>query len=44
MQPSHPDEHPLPLDMAHLIELRDAVDAMPEPALEVHDDFIVYPL
>lgn len=44
MQPAHPNEHPLQLDMAHLLELRAAVEAMPEPALEVHDDFIVYPL
>lgn len=44
MQPSHPDEHPLELDMAHLLELRDAVEAMAEPMIEVHDDFIVYPL
>ncbi|MDC0720492.1 MBL fold metallo-hydrolase [Nannocystis sp. bb15-2] len=44
MQPSHPDEHPLELDLAHLIELRDAVEAMQEPMIEVHDDFIVYPL
>ncbi|MFZ6179012.1 MBL fold metallo-hydrolase [Nannocystis pusilla] len=44
MQPSHPDEHPLELDLAHLLELRDAVEAMQEPVIEVHDDFIVYPL
>lgn len=44
MQPSHPDEHPLELDLAHLLELRAAVEAMAAPAIEVHDDFIVYPL
>jgi glyoxylase-like metal-dependent hydrolase (beta-lactamase superfamily II) len=44
MQPSHPDEHPLELDVAHLLELRAAVEAMAEPMLEVHDDFIVFPL
>ena len=40
----HPDEHPLELTMEHLLELRGAVEAMDEPAIEVHDDFIVYPL
>ncbi|MCY1061622.1 MBL fold metallo-hydrolase [Nannocystis sp. SCPEA4] len=44
MQPSHPNEHPLELDLTHLLELRDAVEAMAEPMIEVHDDFIVYPL
>lgn len=40
----HPDEHPLQLDHAHLIELHDAVSAMASPQIEVHDDFIIYPL
>ena len=41
----HPDEHPLPLGTAQLVELDDAVSAMGEaPTYEVHDDFIVYPL
>ncbi len=40
----HPDEHPLQLDYAHLLELRDAVEAMDSPQIEIHDDFIVYPL
>jgi hydroxyacylglutathione hydrolase len=40
----HPDEHVLQLDYAHLVELRDAVQAMDIPEIEVHDDFIVYPL
>lgn len=40
----HPNEHALPLDVAHLLELRDAVEAMAFPEIEVHDDFIIYPL
>jgi glyoxylase-like metal-dependent hydrolase (beta-lactamase superfamily II) len=40
----HPGEHALPLDLAHLVELRDAVEAMAVPAIEIHDDFIIYPL
>jgi len=41
----HPNEHVLQLDAAHLFELDDAVQAMGgSPTLEVHDDFIVYPL
>ena len=40
----HPDEHPLQLDYAHLVELHDAVLAMDAPELEVHDDFIIFPL
>jgi hypothetical protein len=41
----HPNEHVLQLDAAHLFELDDAVQAMGNsPMLEVHDDFIVYPL
>jgi glyoxylase-like metal-dependent hydrolase (beta-lactamase superfamily II) len=43
--PSHPLEHRLELPYASLLELRTAVDAMGElPRLEVHDDFIIYPL
>ncbi len=41
----HPDEHPLPLERGHLHELLDAVRSMQaDPFIEVHDDFIVYPL
>jgi hydroxyacylglutathione hydrolase len=41
----HPDEHGLPLTIDHLFELRDAVEAMgDEPAYEVHDDFIIFPV
>ena len=40
----HPGEHVLELEWAHLVELRDAVDAMQSPQIEIHDDFIVYPL
>jgi hydroxyacylglutathione hydrolase len=41
----HPDEHPLELTRDHLVELRDAVDAMGDtPVYEAHDDFIVVPL
>jgi len=40
----HPNEHALQLDYAHLVELRDAVLAMDSPEIEVHDDFIVFPL
>ncbi len=43
--PTHPDEHPLELTRDHLVELRDAVEAMGNnPVLQAHDDFIVYPL
>jgi hydroxyacylglutathione hydrolase len=47
---SHPDEHPLQLTLDHLLELNEAVIAMSPggpnapPHIEVHDDFIVYPL
>ena len=42
---SHPAEHRLELPLASLFELRKAVDAMGElPRLEVHEDFIIYPL
>ncbi|MCH9680688.1 MAG: MBL fold metallo-hydrolase [Deltaproteobacteria bacterium] len=41
----HADEHPLELELAHVVELRDAVVAMGnQPVQEVHDDFIVFPL
>src|SRR5262249_19322180 len=40
----HPDEHVLQLEWAHLVELNDAVAAMQSPQIEIHDDFIVYPL
>ena len=43
--PTHPLEHRLELPAARLLELRAAVDAMGDlPRLEVHDDFIIYPL
>ena len=43
--PSHPLEHRLELPSSRLLELRAAVDAMGDlPRLEVHDDFIIYPL
>jgi hypothetical protein len=43
--PSHPLEHRLELPASRLLELRAAVDAMGDlPRLEVHDDFIIYPL
>jgi glyoxylase-like metal-dependent hydrolase (beta-lactamase superfamily II) len=43
--PDHPHEHRLELPYSSLLELRKAVDAMGElPRLEVHDDFIIYPL
>ncbi|MCA9286004.1 MAG: MBL fold metallo-hydrolase [Phycisphaerales bacterium] len=42
---SHPDEHPLQLTKAHLLELQAAIHAMAEaPHYEVHDDFIIFPL
>ena len=40
----HPDEHPLELSFEHLVELRDALDAMVTPQYQVHDHFIIYPL
>jgi glyoxylase-like metal-dependent hydrolase (beta-lactamase superfamily II) len=43
--PTHPQEHRLELPYSSLLELRKAVDAMGDlPRLEVHDDFIIYPL
>jgi hydroxyacylglutathione hydrolase len=42
---SHPNEHPLQLTREHLVELNNACIAMGNtPVLEVHDDFIIYPL
>ena len=41
----HPDEHRLQLDRSHLLELLDGVMKMQDdPHIEVHDDFIIYPL
>lgn len=41
----HPDEHRLQLDRSHLLELLDGVIKMQDdPHIEVHDDFIIYPL
>ena len=41
----HPNEHPLQLTRDHLLELNDAVIGMQDdPHIEVHDDFIVWPL
>jgi glyoxylase-like metal-dependent hydrolase (beta-lactamase superfamily II) len=42
---SHPLEHALELPYARLLELQSAVDKMgPQPRLELHEDFIIYPL
>ena len=41
---NHPNEHPLQLTRAHLLELRDAVDAMQgNPQQQAHADFIIVP-
>ncbi len=41
----HPQEHPLELPYSTLLELQSALHAMGEkPRLDVHNDFIVYPL
>jgi hypothetical protein len=41
----HPDEHPLQLTRAHLLELHTAIHAMNGQAqYEVHDEFIIFPL
>jgi hydroxyacylglutathione hydrolase len=43
--PSHPLEHRLELPYARALELQAALHAMGEqPQLEVHDDFLIYPL
>ena len=40
-----PNEHPLPLDLSHLVELYNATQAMGNsPFQQVHNDFIIYPL
>ena len=40
-----PNERALPLDVAHLVELYQATQAMGNtPVYQVHDDFIIYPL
>ncbi len=41
---SHPNEHALELPYARLLELQAAVHKMTGPQLDVHKDFIVYPL
>jgi glyoxylase-like metal-dependent hydrolase (beta-lactamase superfamily II) len=42
---THPNEHALQLPYSSLLELQKSVDQMgPEPKLDVHKDFIVYPL
>jgi glyoxylase-like metal-dependent hydrolase (beta-lactamase superfamily II) len=42
--PAHPSEHPLPLPPSAIGELRKAVDqAGPDPKIDRHADFIVYP-
>ena len=41
----HPNEHPLQLSREHLLELRGAlVEMAADPFIEVHDDFIIWPL
>jgi glyoxylase-like metal-dependent hydrolase (beta-lactamase superfamily II) len=40
----HPDEHELELTREHLLELNAALQALPSPVIEVHDDFIIYPI
>jgi glyoxylase-like metal-dependent hydrolase (beta-lactamase superfamily II) len=41
----HPDEHDLQLSREVLVELNEAIQAMGSTAeMEVHDDFIVFPL
>lgn len=40
-----PDEHPLPLTAAHVLELHEACEAMAgAPHVDVHDSFVVQPL
>jgi glyoxylase-like metal-dependent hydrolase (beta-lactamase superfamily II) len=41
---SHPHEHNLELPYARLLELDKALHAMSGPTLDVHPDFIIYPL
>ena len=41
----HPDEHPLPMYLEHLLELHQGViDMQDDPQIEVHDEFIIFPL
>lgn len=43
--PAHPDEHPLPLPPSVIEELREGIVKMePEPIIERHDEFIIYPI
>jgi glyoxylase-like metal-dependent hydrolase (beta-lactamase superfamily II) len=41
--PSHPNEHPLELPYARLLELQASIHKMTGAQLDVHKDFIVYP-
>jgi len=42
---THPNEHVLQLERKHLIELNNAVQAMgATPVIEIHPDFIIYPI
>ncbi|MBL8859790.1 MAG: MBL fold metallo-hydrolase [Planctomycetes bacterium] len=41
---SHPNERVLQLTREHLRELNTALQALPTPTLQVHDDFIIYPI
>jgi hypothetical protein len=43
--PAHPNEHPLDLPYADLLELQAAVHAMGDSVVkDIHGDFIVFPL
>jgi glyoxylase-like metal-dependent hydrolase (beta-lactamase superfamily II) len=42
--PAHPNEHPLELPYARLLELQASLHKMTGAQLDVHKDFIVYPL
>lgn len=41
--PFQPGEHVLQLEARHLAELDDALQAMPQPRVDRHADFIIYP-
>lgn len=41
---SHPSEHVLELTRSHLLELDAALEALPGPQVDVHDDFIITPI
>ena len=41
--PSHPNEHPLELPYARLLELQASLHKMTGAQLDVHKDFILYP-